>query len=436
MVLNLFFYSFISFHGTYFSQRKVQTCLRSMEQARGKKEQWAIDAVFGNGDLLKNFKDCFTKETFIFCKAAVRFARNNEMDIIPVAVRANVDLLAYRQASWYDLKLKVCDIELPAHLDPTLDLYSNQHLCDLLLEGPDRDAKFQADVNRLRDINIMTQMLEAHAADLRRLKIHMSLDVELSDDVEQAWRYKYINNFLKALAKCTGIKSLTIVQSDHVEKNATVKSVQLALFKIIKTMQLESLDFNGNMTIHAGLNVLSLPDYIPPSLRKLIVRDGAEPRMFKWYDDDGISLDFKRTMVGCYNDVLKSIYLPSSFWCLSTQKFCDFFPSLNANHITHIGFSDAFQLMKAPTTRTAGHGKLSAPCRMLHVLLVTLIYDMVIDLRGGDDVERAARIEWAMVNPVTSGTNGLREPNQRSDGEGYTTITMRKINGATLQVLI
>jgi hypothetical protein len=305
-----------------------------------------------------------------------------------------------------------------------------------LLHCQDSDAKFKADVHRITELSIMTQMLEAHAADLRRLKIHMSLDVELSNDADKAPLYKHINNFLKALAKCTAIKSLTIVQSDHVEKNATVKSVQLALFKIIKTMQLESLDFNGNMTIHAGLNVMSLPDYIPPSLCKLIVRDGVEPRMFKWYDADGISLDLQRTMVGCYNDVLKSIYLPSSFWCLSTQKFCDFFPALNANHITLIGFSDAFQLHTAPTTRTAGHWKLRAPCRMLHVLLITLIRDMVIDIRGGDDVERAARIEWAMVNPVTSGPNGLREPNQRSDGEGYTTIIMRKINGATLQVLI
>jgi hypothetical protein len=270
----------------------------------------------------------------------------------------------------------------------------------------------------------------------------MSLDVELSNDAGKAPLYKHINNFLQALVKCTAVKSLTIVQSDHVEKNATIHSVQMALFKIIERMQLDILDFNGNMTTHANVStlpvhVLSLPDYIPRSLRKLIIRDGAEPRMFKWNDADGISLDFKRIMVGHYNHVLKSIYLPSSFWCLSTQKFCDFLPSLNANHITLIGFSDAFQLKKAPTTRTAGHvRKLRAPCHMLHVLLVNLIRDMVIDLRGGDDAEREARIEWAMVNHVTSGSNGLREPNQRSDGGGYTTITMRKINGATLQVLI
>jgi hypothetical protein len=313
---------------------------------------------------------------------------------------------------------------------------------DLLL-SPYTNAMFEANVQRMTEMRIMIKMLEAHAADLRRLKIHMSLDVELSGDVAKALLYKDINNFLKALAKCTAVKSLTIVQSDHVEKNATIHSVQMALFKIIERMQLDILDFNGNMTTHANVStlpvhVLSLPDYIPPSLRKLIVRDGVEPRMFKWQDDDGFSRDIKKVMNN-HNDqyaVLKSIYLPSSFWCLSTQKFCDFFPSLNAYHITLIGFSDAFQLKKAPTTRTAGHGKLCAPCKMLHELLVSLIRDMVIDIRGGDDVERAARIEWAMVNPVTSGPNGLRKPNQRSDGEGYTTITMRKINGVTLQVLI
>jgi hypothetical protein len=121
-----------------------------------------------------------------------------------------------------------------------------------LLHCQDSDAKFKADVHRITELSIMTKMLEAHAGDLRRLKIHMSLDVELSKDADKAPIYKHINNFLKALAKCTAIKSLTIVRCDHVEKNATVKSVQLALFKIIETMQLESLDFNGNMTIDVG----------------------------------------------------------------------------------------------------------------------------------------------------------------------------------------
>jgi hypothetical protein len=411
-----------------------------MADPEGRREQWAIDEVFRNGDLVYKFKDCFTVTTFILCKAAVRYAKNQQMDILPVAVRANVDLDAYRKASWSRLKLRVCDIEWPLHLDPTLNMYTERDVMDMLL-SPYTDAMFEANVQRITEMNIMTKMLETHAADLRRLKIRMSLDVELSDDAGKAPLFKHINNFLKALAKCTAVQSLTIVQSDHVEKNATVNSVQMALFNIIERMQLEVLDFDGNMTAHAHVStlphVLSLPDYIPPSLRKLIVRDGAKPRMFKWQDDDGLSLDFKRIMVGAHNDLLKSIYMPSSFWCLSTQKFCDFFPSLNANHITLIGFSDAFKLKKAPTTRTAGHvRKLCAPCRMLHVLLVTLIRDMVIDLRGGDDAEREVRIEWAMVNPVTSGPNGLREPNQRSDGGGYTTITMRKINGATLQVLI
>ena len=222
-----------------------------MADPQGRREQWAIDEVFRNGDLVYKFKDCFKVTTFAICKAAVRYAKNQQMDILPVAVRANVDLDAYRQASWGRLKLRVSDIEWPLHLDPTFNMYTEEDVMDMIL-SPHTDAMFEADVQRITEMRIMIKMLEAHAADLRRLKIHMSLDVELSDDVEKAPLFKHINNFLKALAKCTAVKSLTIVQSDHVEKNATVKSVQLALFKIIKTMQLESLDFNGNMTIDVG----------------------------------------------------------------------------------------------------------------------------------------------------------------------------------------
>jgi hypothetical protein len=233
-----------------------------MAHARGRKEQWAIDEVFGNGDLLKKLKDCFTKDTFILCRAAVRFAKNNQMDIKPVAVRANVDLLAYNQALLGGIKLRICDIEWPARLDPTFDMYSDENLMDLLL-GPDRDARFKADVYRITELRIMTKMLVTHAGDLRHLKIHMSLDVELSDDVERAPQFKYINKFLQALAKCTALETLTSVQGGHVEKNATIKTVQFEFFMISEKMRLEVLDFNGNMTIDVG-DTESLIDHIPP----------------------------------------------------------------------------------------------------------------------------------------------------------------------------
>jgi hypothetical protein len=360
----------------------------SMADPVGRKQQWAIDEVFGNGDLLKKFIGCFTKETFILCKAAVRFARNNQMDIKPVAVRANVDLLAYQQASFGSMNLKVCDIEWPTRIDPTFNMYSDENLklCSSVLAIK---QIYQADVHRVKELSIMTKMLEAHAADLRRLKIRMSLDVELSNDAEKAPIYKHINNFLKALAKCTKIKSLTLEQSDHVEKNAAANTVQLALFRIIKTMQLEVLDFNGNMTIDAGDTVCTLIAYIPPSLRQLIVRDGPESRMFKWEHDDGFSEDIQWVMNN-HNDrhaLLKSIYLPSSFWSLPPRKFSAFILFVNAKHITHIGFSDAFQLNQEPTAhRAGGVVKFSKPKHMIGFLIADLIQDMVIDLRGGDDV--------------------------------------------------
>jgi hypothetical protein len=41
---------------------------------------------------------------------------------------------------------------------------------------------------------------------------------------------------------------------------------------------------------------MSLIDYAPRSLRKLMVRDGPETRMFKWENVDGILEDFKWVM--------------------------------------------------------------------------------------------------------------------------------------------
>ena len=75
-----------------------------------------------------------------------------------------------------------------------------------------------------------------------------------------------------------------------------VKTVQFELLRIIQRMHLDVLDFNGNMTIDAGDAVMSLIDYAPRSLRKLMVRDGPETRMFKWENVDGILEDFKWVM--------------------------------------------------------------------------------------------------------------------------------------------
>jgi hypothetical protein len=83
--------------------------------------------------------------------------------------------------------------------------------------------------------------------------------------------------------------------------------------------------------------------------------------------------------------------------------------ALNANHITHIGISDVIQLKKGPTAQTGGGVvKLQSPRRVLHALLVTLITDMVIDLRGADNAERARDIQWVMVYPITPNQWGGR----------------------------
>ena len=74
-----------------------------------------------------------------------------------------------------------------------------------------------------------------------------------------------------------------------------------------------------------------------------------------------------------------------------------------------------------------------APYVVLHFLLVSLIKDMVVDLRGGDDTERAERIQWVRGYLKTS---FFLKPIHRSDGGVYTTITMHKSSNCTVQMLI
>ena len=379
----------------------------------------AKDEVFANGDLVYLFKGCFTLRKFVLNKKFLRFAQRNQVDIVPVAVRANVDLLAYQRASWGSLKLKVCDIELPAHIDPTLDMYSKEH--------------------------IMANMLHTHAADLRRLKIHMSLAVELSSDGEHMILHEHINKFLSALAKCTAMETLIIHQTDHVAQNATLNSIQCKVFEIIKTMhKLKVLDFCGNMTLDAAnptldaingtQNQLTMIDYLPPSLTELIIRDGPVPRMHKWNQIYGFPAGLKLCM--CNSEgrfpLLKSLSLPSSFWSLTWHEFGRFVVYLNSNHITTIRVSDPFKLNKRPFKPAAGGAPIQKTKIGLHYLIAELVHDMVIDIRGADEAERAKRIQWAME--IT--TSSVIQPIQRSDGAGYTTITMDKKSNCTVQVLI
>jgi len=395
-------------------------------------KQMAIDEVFAKGDLVYLFKNCFTKTNFAFCKMALRFAKKDQMDIKPVAVRENVNLLECERAMWSSLKLRVCDIEWPTRLDPTYHVYSTTNMWHFFVHGVE---PFKENAQRFMQLKFMAKMLETHAADLRRLKIRMALDVELPDDFELDPRYKHMNNFLQALAKCTAIQHLTIEQSDHVEKNAAANTVQTKLFSIIQKMDLQVLDFNGNMTINAGDATTSLISYIPHSLCKLILRDGVQPRMFKWDNFDGFSQDLKGVMSNTTHahGLLKDISLPSSFWCLPHDKFKRFMSYLNANHITRIGFSDAFLLDKKPIAMTGGLVVYyRKPKYMIHTVIAELDKDMVIDLRGGGHAERVARIQFFMQ--VT--TSSVIQPVERSDGGGYTTITLHKKYDHTVQVLI
>lgn len=400
----------------------------------------ARDEFFANGDLVFLLKGCFTKNKYALNRRFLQYAKRKQMHIAPVAVRASVDLDAFRRASHRSVPLSgltISDIEWTTQANPTAEF----DLIDFLM-SPD-SAMDDIAVRRT-----MTAMLDAHAPHLRRLRVHMALNVSLIYAPENAELYRHIDTFLGALSKCTAMESLTVVQTDHVARDAKLATVQCRLFHIINTMpNLKVLDFNGNMSIEATgvqdalgvTNQLTIFDYLPESLCELTIRDGAYPRMHKWREFYGFSAGLKLAMSNHGNRFpsLKKIALPSSFWSLPPHVFGGFMRHLNSKHITHIGVSDPFKLRTGPTKPGVGDvTPLPAPYLMLHYLIATLTVDMVLDLRGGCHVERLARIQWALDSPQTALTSFLAEANKSSDGGTYTTVTMRKKNETTLRVLI
>jgi hypothetical protein len=399
----------------------------------------AKDQVFANGDLVYLFKGCFTLRKFALNRKFLHFAKKKQVDIVPVPVRANIDPFAYQKASFGTIPFKICDIDWPARLDPTTDPAAD---FDDLAYYLDPEKYQEQAIRHNMELLIMTKMLDTHAVHIRRLKIRMSLDVEVSDVFRNA--YLPIHRFLKALAKCTAMETLTIVQTDHVTRDAKLTSVQCRLFDVIKTMhQLKVLDFYGNMTIdetnarldpiNGTQNQLTMIDYLPPSLCELIIRDGPTPRMYKWREFYGFSAGLKLVLwnAGGRFPLLKSISLPSSFWSLMPHEFGGFVLYINSQHITTIRFSDPFKLNKRPMKAVMNGAPVPKPKYGLHYLIVTLVQDMVIDIRGANEAERAERIQWAMQIITSS----VIKPITRSDGE-YTTITLHKSHKCTVQVLI
>lgn len=404
----------------------------------------AMEEVFASADIVYLFKGCFTLRKFALNKTFVEFARKKQVDIA-VAVRANIDPLLYQFAVYGRIPFKVCDIQWPKTLDPTFDPLTT---FDIMQYFVDPHAVVQSHIQNILELLIMTKMLDSNAPHVRRLEISMTMGLEWSDATQSEERCSHIKKFLAALAKCTAMETLIITQTDHVARDANLTTVQCKVFDIIKTMHhLKVLDFCGNMTLDATnatldptngtQNQLTMIDYLPPSLSELIIRDGPVPRMYKWREFYGFPAGLKLAMS---NDtgrfpLLKSISLPSSFWSLMPHEFGGFVLHLNTKHVTNIGFSDPFKLDQGPSRPAEGYGHftyLPKPKYGLHYLIATLDNDMVIDIRGGDDAERAERIQWAM--DIT--TSGVQLPVLRADGQDHTTITLHKKDSSTVKLLI
>ena len=250
----------------------------------------ATAAVMGHADLICHIKNCWTVNNYCINKAAVALAAGGYMDIKPVIVRPQIDMTKYRLYLAADLpaKLRVCDMEWPADMDPTVQL----HLpLDDVLDTPS-------------DLMLLIHMLGSNAPSMKRLKINLSLAVNIAylyepilNEPQYTWPYDLIQRFLDVLVQCTDMQSLTIIQQDYnfcgTRITVNLHTVQVKVMNCIEQMKhLLYLDWHGNMhesnwhtDPESGLKFRkTISSYLPTSLVGLTIRDGLHPRMEKWED--------------------------------------------------------------------------------------------------------------------------------------------------------
>jgi hypothetical protein len=395
---------------------------------------YATGAVLGGADVVGHLKNCWTVSNYCINKAAVALAAGGYIDIKPVIVRPQfkpgmvrpqIDMAAYRRYLAADLpaKLRVCDMEWPADMDPTVQL-----------QLPLDDAQ--------SDLMLLIHMLGTNAASMKRLKINLSLTVNMAymyhpvlNEPQYTWPYDLIQRFLDALVECTGIERLTIIQQDYdyggIRITVNLHAVQVKVMKCIEKMKhLLYLDWHGNMhesnwhtNPESGLNFRkTICSYLPSSLVGLTIRDGLQPRMEQW-EDLFLPKHFQRVLSND-RDVfpwLKTISMPSSFWAFSAYIFDSFVDAINLGHCTQIGFSDPFKLCERPLPTSKSREKLPTPRVMIRKLITSMQRDITVDLRGAaDQRERDIRIGWAAAIP------SLSQMKTMTTGDGYTTVTLRK----------
>jgi hypothetical protein len=377
----------------------------------------ATAAVMGHADLICHIKNCWTVNNYCINKAAVALAAGGYMDIKPVIVRPQIDMTKYRLYLAADLpaKLRVCDMEWPADMDPTVQLH--QPLDDVL-DTPS-------------DLMLLIHMLGSNAPSMKRLKINLSLAVNINE-LQYTWPYDLIQRFLHALAQYTAMESLTIIQQDYnfcgIRIAVNLHTVQVKVMQCIEKMEhLLYLDWHGNM--HEN-NWHTNPEsgrkfrkticlYLPSSLLGLTIRDGLQPRMEKW--EDIFMTPHFYTLMSNDRDTfpsLKTISLPSSFWGLPANKFDLLVDAINLGHCFMIGFSDPFKLLERPFQTFKSNEKIRTPRVTIRKLITSMQRDITVDLRGAaDQRERDIRIGWASDIPTLF---------QTTVGDEYTTLTFHR----------
>ena len=385
-----------------------------------------FEEVFSNHVILSHMDGGFTPKNFAVNKKMVALAAEGFL-LIDGFVCRNIDMDAYK-SSRFAKTIKVRRIEWGKRLDPT----HCANRCDHVL-----------DESEPTETALMIQILRDNAKNVKCMVLELSLDVDFSHAhvagrVQDERRlYANASAFLETLPQCVELEALGVTQRDFVPTYARPHSLQVKVMEVVKTLpKLVCLSWNGNMSEQAWKATndgevamrAGLCDYLPRSLRTLIISDELLVRMFfyKEHDSGGLKA-LMRNQDKQFSNV-KILHLPSSFWGLGVEAFTSYVAEINAGDLAQIGFADYFKLkeyygnIQFCRKSQLAVGRLCPP--RLDLLLGLLTREITVDLNEcRDETERQVRLDWA--GSLTNGGLGFYKC-EREEIDGYAVFTLWK----------
>lgn len=381
----------------------------------------------------------FTPKNFAANKMMVELAVRNKL-LIEGMVFRTIDLGSYAQSRFAN-NIRISRIEWPAGLDPSVCR------CERILCRCDEGEVCEHKVcehkvagSESTKGELMVQIFKDNVEHLKNLCVYLSLDTDVSEEAkEQGFLSQTASDFIETLPQCLGLETLCVIDVHCAQRHATQGSLQVKVMEIMKELpKLCGLEWNGNMTEdmwHAadegevGVRC-NLFDYLPESLKSLVISEGEQPRMLAWDCHNGIASGLKAVMGNQdKTSKLEALLLPKSFWCLNLGYFKSFMQHLNAGDIQEIGVSDEFQMNERPIARVMVRPclrswELPPPGGRLDRLVRSLRRGMDVDLGVCKDAgERAVRLAW--VKTLTTGDDAF-DTCECDEGEGFNFFTLSK----------